>query len=298
MGGEHGGERSFQDLPEDIIAKIFSSTTPRDTCRLSELSSEFRDPLQSDGVWNRFLPSELASVISESSDSSLLNRFSSKKQLYLSLCDNPIIIEHGTKSFALEKASGKKIYMIAARDLWIAWGDNPMYWKWSLNLDSRFGEVAELVGVCWFEINGKINTEILSPATMYEAYIVFQSTGAHRFQHHPAEVTIGLVGTEGRKFTVYFKGERGDHPRLQQVMRSDFFGRSKICKVEDNCEGEEEVEYPKMREDGWIEVKLGEFFNKGGQDGELEINIMEVKGGFWKRDILIQGIEIRPLSHP
>ncbi|WCJ44655.1 F-box family protein [Euphorbia peplus] len=296
MGGENCGERSFLDLPEDTIANIFSFTSPRDTCRLSTVSLEFRDLLQSDAVWSRFLPSDFPSVISQCPDASLLKRFSLKKQLYLSLCDNPIIIDHGRKSFAMEKASGKKTYMIGARDLKIVWGDNPTCWRWSLTTESRFGEIAELLGVRWFEINGKINSQILSPATMYEAYFVYKSSGSYRLEHQPVEVTIRLVGTEGNKFTVYLKEEKGGaRRRLQQLMRSDFFGRSKI-ELEDNSKGDEEVDYPRVREDGWIEVKLGEFFNKGGRNGELEINIMEVKGDFLKLGIFVQGIEIRPIK--
>ncbi|XP_065847698.1 F-box protein At2g02240-like [Euphorbia lathyris] len=137
MGGENGGGRNILDLAEDIVANIFSSTSPRDSCRLSTVSSKFRDLLQSDAVWNRFLPSEFQSIISKSSDSPLLNRCCSKKQLYLSLCDNPIVIEDGRKSFALEKVSGKKSYMISARDMKIAWGDTPAYWRWISNPDSR-----------------------------------------------------------------------------------------------------------------------------------------------------------------
>ncbi|XP_065880487.1 F-box protein At2g02240-like isoform X1 [Euphorbia lathyris] len=147
MGGENGGGRNILDLPEDIVANIFSSTSPRDSCRLSTVSSKFRDLLQSDVVWSRFLPSEFQSIISKTSDSLLLNRCSSKKQLYLSLCDNPIIIEDGRKSFALEKVSGKKSYMISARDLKIAWGDTPAYWRWISSADSRFA-CADVIASC------------------------------------------------------------------------------------------------------------------------------------------------------
>ncbi|WCJ44662.1 F-box family protein [Euphorbia peplus] len=297
MTGYNAGVRDFLDLPEDCIADIFSLTSPRDTCRLSTVSSKLRDVLQSDAVWNGFLTSDLQSIVSQSSDSWLMNRCSSKKQLYLSLCDYPIIIQHGRKSFGLDKVSGKKSYMISARDLTIAWGDTPAYWRWISNPDSRFGEVAELICVCWFEIVGKINTKMLSPSTMYEAYLVYQSTGAHGFEYHPAEVTVGLVGTESCKVTVYLIGERGgSQRRYQMVRRMGLLRRNRIFEVH-GFEGDKEVEYPRTRIDGWIEVKLGDFFNNEGQDGDLEINISEVKGGFWKRGILVQGIEIRPANH-
>lgn len=52
--------------------------------------------------------------------------------------------------------------------------------------------------------------------------------------------------------------------------------------------------YPKERDDGWIEVELGDFFVNDGDEGELEMSVREVKVLNWKSGILIQGIEIRP----
>jgi hypothetical protein len=37
----------------------------------------------------------------------------------------------------LEKKSGKKCYMLSARDLIIVWGDTPTYWKWNSDPSSR-----------------------------------------------------------------------------------------------------------------------------------------------------------------
>ncbi|KAL8245969.1 hypothetical protein R6Q59_007185 [Mikania micrantha] len=51
---------------------------------------------------------------------------------------------------------------------------------------------------------------------------------------------------------------------------------------------------PKRRQDGWLEIELGEFYNEKGQEGELDMSMMEVKGGNWKAGLIIQGIEIRP----
>ncbi|THU52025.1 hypothetical protein C4D60_Mb06t37250 [Musa balbisiana] len=48
------------------------------------------------------------------------------------------------------------------------------------------------------------------------------------------------------------------------------------------------------RDDGWMEAELGEFYNEEGEDGEVEMSLMEVKGGHWKKGLIIQGIEIRP----
>ncbi|GKV39941.1 hypothetical protein SLEP1_g47635 [Rubroshorea leprosula] len=70
------------------------------------------------------------------------------------------------KSFSLHKRSGKKCYLLAARDLAITWGDTPRYWSWNSIQDSRFPEGAELLGICWFEIVGRISTCKLSSMTL------------------------------------------------------------------------------------------------------------------------------------
>lgn len=59
-------------------------------------------------------------------------------------------------------------------------------------------------------------------------------------------------------------------------------------------ENDAQARYPQQRSDGWIEVELGEFFVKRGQDVELEISLTEVKEGNWKSGLVVEGIEIRP----
>lgn len=102
---EEAGELSMNLLPEGCIANVLSFTSPLATCRLSIVSPLFRSAAETDALWERFLLRDHQSILSES-DSPLL--ISSKKQLYLSLCGNPILIEDGKKSFSLEKKSGKK----------------------------------------------------------------------------------------------------------------------------------------------------------------------------------------------
>ncbi|KAJ6856300.1 hypothetical protein NC651_038027 [Populus alba x Populus x berolinensis] len=63
-------------------------------CRLSIVSPLFRSAAETDVLWERLLPRDHQSILSVS-DSPLL--ISSKKQLNLSLCGNPILIEDGKK---------------------------------------------------------------------------------------------------------------------------------------------------------------------------------------------------------
>lgn len=115
METEMEGERStmeLQALPEGCIANILSHTTPVDACRLSLLCKPFCSAAESDTVWDRFIPTDFLSIVSTSqSVSSLLTTSPSKKSLYLTLSDHPIVVESGTEvttTLTLFKSSKKK----------------------------------------------------------------------------------------------------------------------------------------------------------------------------------------------
>ncbi|RXH82539.1 hypothetical protein DVH24_036880 [Malus domestica] len=301
----------LQALPEGCIATVVSLTTPRDAGTLSSVSRSFRSAAESDTVWDRFLPPDIHTILSSSSPSmsvhpphvSPSSASKTKKELYLALCDNPVLIEQGKLSFSLDRWSGKKCYMIAARALSIVWGDTPQYWEWISLPDSRFEEVAKLMCVCWLEIRGKIETRMLSPATLYKAYLVFKpTTGAYGFDQQPVEVTVGLIGEEPTKHEVFLNAQRGLGSQgpsfpLAGPLRISVFNRRYIVGVQDFQLREikvNEAQYPKERNDGWLEIEMGEFFCEGGEGGELEMACLEVRRIHWKGGLLFQGIEIRP----
>ncbi|XVF69557.1 hypothetical protein PTKIN_Ptkin11bG0091000 [Pterospermum kingtungense] len=282
QSGGGGGTVLLNELPEGCIAKILSSTSPPDACRFSCLSSTFRSAAASDSVWGYFLPSDYQTILSGSCPHSL-----TKKQLFFYLSHNPVLIDQGKKSFSLDKWSGKKCYMIAARDLAITWGDTPAYWDWISHPESRFKEVAKLNHVWWLEIHGKISTSKLSLDTNYAAYLVFKlSEEAFGFDGHPAEVSLTLgVDKICTKCVVLDNitdrsSRRRIWHRYHTEVRRDYSVMSGL-------------EHPKERADGWLEIEIGSFFNRYGED-ELEMRVMEVKAGIVKGGMVVQGIEIRP----
>ncbi|KAJ9552822.1 hypothetical protein OSB04_016867 [Centaurea solstitialis] len=286
----------FGSLPEGFVANALSLTSPRDACRLSLVSSLFRSAAEWDAVWESFLPEDYQKIMAAAAEDGGSSS-SSKKQLFLRLCDRPLIIDGGNKSFWLEKESGKKCYMLGARDLSIVWGDTPRYWRWISIPESRFAEVAELISVCWFEVHGRISTSMLSPDTTYVAFIVFKSTSeTYGFEYQPAEVSIGISGHKTQTRSVFLEpglDHRRQHPLIPR-RRMGMFHRghraNPIGPINPNANGNG----PKEREDGWLEIELGEYFIKKGEEGELEMSMTEVKGGNWKGALVIQGIEIRP----
>ncbi|KAF8038852.1 hypothetical protein BT93_B1414 [Corymbia citriodora subsp. variegata] len=266
----------MDSLPEHCVSAILALTSPEDASRLSRVSCTFRSAAQSDVVWVGFLPPDCDAVLTR-----LVRplKFGSKKELYLSLC-RPQLIDSGRKSFKLERSSGKISYVLSARDLSIAWSNEPMYWTWKFVPDSRFQEVAELRTTDWLEIEGQLTTAMLSPNTLYGAYLIMKiSHRAYGLDVMPSQASIELQNQVVFTSTAI----------LQQGHRESR-NRRRL-----GVEGEAKV--PVEREDGWMEVELGEFFNGGGSgenDEVVKVSFKEVKGYQLKGGLVIQGIEVRP----
>ncbi|KAK6143889.1 hypothetical protein DH2020_024237 [Rehmannia glutinosa] len=144
-----------------------------------------------------------------------------------------------------------------------------------VNLIVGFSEVVELRMVCWLEIYGKISIEMLSPNTTYGAYLIIQLTErAFGLDVEPSEVSIE-IGSYKTRGTIYLKCDLLKRQGLVDTLR----------------EGEDRVVC--VREDKWLEVELGEFYNYGNHK-EVKMWFREVKGVHLKGGLLVEGIELRP----
>lgn len=266
-------------LPEDCVSKILSYTSPPDACRFSTVSSTLRSPSDSDLLWHSFLPYDYCHIVSRALNPLILNS-SSYKHLFFALC-NPLLLDGGNLSFRLEKSSGKKSYILSARELSITWSNDPLYWSWRHVPESRFKEVAELRMTSWLEIKGKIGTKILTEKTSYVVYMIMKITNReYGLDSAACEVSIA-VGNKVQSGKVY-------------LFKKD---ENKMSKKEERVieEDDEDINVPRKREDEWMEIKVGEFYS-GESDQEVNISLMEVsyhlKGG-----LIIEGIEVRPKLH-
>ncbi|XP_022849411.1 F-box protein At2g02240-like [Olea europaea var. sylvestris] len=217
--------------------------------------------------WERLLPPDYENIISRS-----VNRvtYATKNDLYLSLCESPILLDGGKMSFHLDKRTGKKCYMIGAKELKITWGDIPKYWEWKSQIDSRFSIVAKLLEVWWLDIRGKIEAKMLSPNTHYAAYLVYRL--AKNFK--------GLGSANGMiKFLIHEDDADAEKPattlRLQPP--KDTNSQNAVMR----------------RPDGWMEVAMGHFYTDKGV-GMVEARLLETN--CWKRGLIVEGIEFRPLN--
>ncbi|XP_010528909.1 PREDICTED: F-box protein PP2-B15-like [Tarenaya hassleriana] len=277
-------------LPEDCVAKILSFTTPADTMSSAAVSSVFRCAGDSDFVWENFLPSDYDRMISQSIGHL---SFSTKKDLYRRLCES-ILIDDGRKMFKIDKFSGKISYVLSARDLSITWSDQPMYWSWNRRQDSRFAEAVELVMTDWLEIHGKIRTGLLSPSTRYGAYLVMKVTArAYGLDLVPAKTSIRLGNDQTHKNSTYLcclEDKKELMKRLIFANREERMAEVVVAEA-----GGGQLNEPKERSDGWMEIELGEFeTGKGDHDNEVVMGLTEVEGFQLKGGIVVEGIEVRP----
>ncbi|KAI3752552.1 hypothetical protein L2E82_24586 [Cichorium intybus] len=270
-------------LPEDCVSTILSLTSAADACRFMLASSSLRSAAKSDLVWGKFLPSELSSILSRTH--SQLN-FSSKKELYFKLCDS-ILLDGGIRSFSLNKISGKKSFVLSSRALSISLSNEPNHWSWSNHARSRFSEVIELKTTFSIEIEGKINTKDLSPNTTYGAYLIIQvSDRAFGLDSIASEISVSKEECSVSNTAYLCPVDE----RKQQLESLLFMNRRRMME---KLVVEGEGRRPSKREDGWMEIELGEFF-VGQKNEEVQMKLMEVKGHQLKGGLIIEGIEVRP----
>ena len=155
-----------------------------------------------------------------------------------------------------------------------------------LGLTFRFAEVAELRTISWLEIQGLLNTRLLSPKTCYGAYLIVKfADRAYGLDSVPSEVSLE-VGNYKSHGTMYLSRPKSEKQSLENI---HYVNRIKTLRsnVFEERQGLGE------RKDGWIEIELGYFYNDLG-DEEVKMCLKEVKGEHLKGGLIVEGIEIRP----
>jgi len=135
---------------------------------------------------------------------------------------------------------------------------------------NRFPGVAEKHPVWWREIRGMINRLALSPNTQYAAYLVFKIIDTYGL-NYPVELSISVQGGHRSTKVVCLNPnvERKAHNRVEGLPR------------------------PSVRSNGWLEIEMGEFFNSGLENEQVQMSVVEI-GFEQKRNLFLEGIEVRP----
>jgi len=291
MDENEKGLMGLGELPESCISLIVGLTTPGDVCRLSAVSQTFRLAGNSDSVWEKMLPVQYRHLLARL-DTPL--HFSSKRELYFALC-HPNLIDGRTKKFWIERATGKLCFILSPRDLHITWGDDTRYWHWISRDDSSFKEIAELVTVCWLEVQGQFDCKLLTPGTAYTISYRLKLNQSRRginrnfghramiphlsrpygWNHKPVKFSVTTAGVEQQIYALYLSDT--DKP-----VENDGYQMTPLRHVEE----------------GWMEFDAGRFVveEEGDNPGEIEFCMREWEGGNWKGGLLLDGVKIQPTS--
>ncbi|XP_038979881.1 F-box protein PP2-B11-like, partial [Phoenix dactylifera] len=257
-------------LPKECLCHLISSTSPHDVCRLLAVSTTLSAAM-SDDVWKRFFSVDYQSILSRAinlveyvprGSSTSASATPSSSRTALTFC---------VRSFALEKSSGAKCYMLSARKLSFAVYGLTMN---SISLpNSRsvppFLELFDLM-VGWlikFSFHRRMDCD-------YTLSLGF-----------PYQETTVTLGAHVSKQTICLRPDELDTQGSKRFYRC-FMSRLGIV-----IDG---VRAPCEREDAWKEIEMGEFYSNEGEDAELEMSLTQMDNEATKRGIIIQGIQIRP----
>ncbi|KAL7145163.1 hypothetical protein ABFS83_07G061700 [Erythranthe nasuta] len=159
------------------------------------------------------------------------------------------------QNFSFDEKTGKKCYMMGARDLNISHGNSSQNWKWRFDADSRFAEVAELDSVWRLDIRAKIGER--------------------------------SEGIESAKAMIRFVNDESDEEAAKRAQVVHFHPAPKGATTKRGVAVE--------RVGGWMEVEIGNFYiskGDGGGDGEVEVRLLDIRRR--KMGLIVEGVEFRP----
>ncbi|KAL5705251.1 hypothetical protein ACHQM5_023580 [Ranunculus cassubicifolius] len=168
---------------------------------------------------------------------------SSTEQL-LNQLHSGVYLNQKKKKYWVDQESGVNCFMIFPRDFYISWGEDERYWRWCLFDEPGGGvvEIAELIGVSWFQVNGTLDTTLLSPKTTYEIVFILKLDNEASGWTIPVTVMIELQGAvQSRKLSFMTK------PRAQ-----------------------------------WFELHVGDFHTYSDKMGEIKFSLRGFEGAKWK----------------
>jgi hypothetical protein len=130
----------------------------------------------------------------------------------------------------------------------------------------RFAVSMQLLEVWWLVIEGSIPVEALSTTnTFYSIYLVYKLAEDHD-------------GLRWGQTYVHVNGLLTD--------------AANVSFVDEDAVRVDGVAYPVSRSEGWMELRLGMFYNKLG-DTDVKVCVTEKTATYAKKGLIIEGIEIR-----
>lgn len=193
------------------------------------------------------------------------------------------------KSFGLHRSNGAKCYMLSVRELGIAWFGTTLYWRERQDPESRFPTIAELLRVCWFNIEVHINSNMLSPSIHYAAYLVYKLTHNASGLSSPRQISYTKVNEQvvGGIHRVSL------HPCNHASCVGDMTAAAEPHEHEEEAGGCI-VRYPRTRMDDWMELEMCDFRTDEALGAGVRLILQELEELQWKNGLILEGFEIRP----
>ncbi|KAJ0265546.1 F-box protein PP2-A11 [Hirschfeldia incana] len=153
------------DLPESCVALILENLDPVEICRFSKLNTAFHSASWADFVWESKLPQNYILILEK-----ILGGFPEKvgKRDVYNFLSRVNSFDQGTKKAWVDKRTSDLCLYISAKGLSITGIDDRRYWNHIPSDESRFGSVAYLQQIWWFQVDGEIDFPF--PAGTYSVF--------------------------------------------------------------------------------------------------------------------------------
>ncbi|KAL1548371.1 F-box protein PP2-B5-like [Salvia divinorum] len=165
-------------------------------------------------------------------------------------------------SFSLDERTEKNCFLLGAMNLIMSSRGFGGCWKLNTHPQSRFTEVVEFEKSQGIYIEGNIKTKLLSSESCYTAYLVFGFAEMYANLNSAVSIVRNFYNESGIGY-----------PEEQ----------AKMVKFQEGND----------RDDGWMEIQLGEFYVDEGGNGEVQVQLLDTSG-YIKSGLILEGIEFRP----
>ncbi|XP_047951997.1 F-box protein PP2-B10-like isoform X2 [Salvia hispanica] len=162
-------------------------------------------------------------------------------------------------SFSLDR-TGKNCFLLGPMNLIMSSRGFDGCWRLNEHPQSRFSEVYKLEKAQGIYIEGKINSNWLSSESCYAAYLVFGFAEMYANLNSAVSIVRNFYNESG-------------YPEEQ----------AKMVKFQEGSE----------RDDGWMEIQLGEFYVDAGENGQVQVQLLDTSCCITS-GLILEGIEFRP----
>jgi Phloem protein 2 len=140
----------------------------------------------------------------------------------------------------------------------------------------RFLEVRRLIIVWWFDIGATFSSKNLTPRTRYAVYFIFKLEDDSSGFDLPIEAIVTFVS------------------EVRDALDSDYNKIFLQTKKGTRQNPNNSFRYPRVRNDQWLEVEIGEFYNDVEVADQVGVQVKETKDLWAKRGLIFNGFEFRP----